>query len=156
MRKYDRQKVYSYAKQWVYGRNPKYYNYDALGGDCTNFVSQCIFAGCGQMNYIPGNGWYYIDANRKSPSWTGVEFLYQFLISNRSVGPQGKISLVNELEIGDIIQLNANGKQFTHSVVVIQNGENENNTFVAAHTYDVFGKKLSDYECLKYRCIHIE
>lgn len=42
------------------------------GGDCTNFVSQCIFAGSGIMNHNKRTGWYYINGNKKSPSWSGV------------------------------------------------------------------------------------
>lgn len=81
---YDRNLAIGYALKWALDRNPKYYNYDRLGGDCTNFISQCLFAGMSQMNYS-SNPWYYIDANRKSPSWTGVEFLYDFLINNKGV-----------------------------------------------------------------------
>lgn len=51
---YDRKKAVEYAQKWAYKRNPNYYNYDAIGGDCTNFVSQCIFAGSQVMNYIIG------------------------------------------------------------------------------------------------------
>lgn len=86
---YNRQNVLNYAKKWAYDRNPKYYNYDKIGGDCTNFISQCIFSGCNIMNYSKQNGWYYINANDKSPSWTGVQFLYKFLCGNESVGPYG-------------------------------------------------------------------
>ena len=39
-KKYDRDKVIEYAKKWAYSRNPQYYNYDGIGGDCTNFASQ--------------------------------------------------------------------------------------------------------------------
>ena len=95
---YDRQKVYNYAKKWAYSRNPKYYNYDPVGGDCTNFVSQCIYAGCNQMNYNKSNGWYYINGNNKSPSWTGVQFLYNFLINNKTVGPSGTNSAIDKLD----------------------------------------------------------
>ena len=100
--KYNRKEVYEYAKKWAYNRNPKYYNYDKLGGDCTNFSSQCILAGYKQMNYNLKNGWYYIDVNRKSPSWTGVEFLYQFLITNKNIGPKGKEVPIQELELSSI------------------------------------------------------
>ncbi len=48
---YDRKKSTEYAKKWAYLRNPSYYDYDKIGGDCTNFVSQCIFAGSQHMNY---------------------------------------------------------------------------------------------------------
>ena len=153
---YNRVKVYEYAKKWAYGRNPKYYNYDSIGGDCTNFASQCIFAGYGQMNYNKVNGWYYINGNDKSPSWTGVEFLYKFLISNKGIGPKGINVDINKLEIGDVIQLSFNRINYTHSVIVIQNGTNLNNTFIAAHTYDTFGKSLAEYYGVQeYRYIHI-
>ena len=48
--KYNREQACEYAKKWAYKRNPKYYNFDAVGGDCTSFVSQCIYAGIKEMN----------------------------------------------------------------------------------------------------------
>lgn len=154
--RYNREKVYEYAKKWAYYRNPQYYNYDAIGGDCTNFVSQCIFAGCNKMNYNKNNGWYYINGNNKSPSWTGVEFLYDFLIHNKGEGPSGKETTIDKLDIGDIIQLNFDGNKFSHSLVVIQNAKNINDTLVATHTFDTFGKRVSEYNFYNYRCIHVE
>lgn len=59
IKKYKRDDSVKYAKKWAYLRNQKYYNYDAIGGDCTNFVSQCIYEGCKVMNYDKVNGWYY-------------------------------------------------------------------------------------------------
>lgn len=153
---YNRTAVYEYAKKWAYGRNPKYYNYDNIGGDCTNFISQCIFAGCKQMNYDKNKGWYYITANNKSPSWTGVQLLYNFLISNKGPGPTGITSRIDQLQIGDVIQLSFNGTTFSHSLIVVQNGNQTYNTYVAAHTFDVFHKKLADYSFEDYRCIHIK
>ena len=155
MSKYDREKVYEYAKKWAYGRNPAYYNYDPVGGDCTSFVSQCIYAGCGQMNYNRLNGWYYINGNDKSPSWTGVEFLYNFLISNKRTGPKGEDALINELEIGDVIQLSFDGIKYSHSLIVVKNGISTRDTLIAALTFDTFGKKVSSYEYKNFRCVHI-
>ena len=153
---YNREKAYEYAKKWAYSRNPKYYNFDPVGGDCTNFVSQCIFAGRNQMNYNKNNGWYYINGNNKSPSWTGVEFLYNFLITNKGLGPKGEETTINNLNIGDVIQLSFDGKNFSHSLIVIKNGNSVNNTLIAAHTFDVFGKKINEYSYEKYRCVHIK
>lgn len=82
---YDRTKAVAYAEQWAYSRNPAYYSFNAIGGDCTNFISQCIYAGSGVMNYSNTNGWYYRNVNDRSPSWTGVEFLYNFLVNNNGV-----------------------------------------------------------------------
>ena len=50
---YDREAAVRYAHRWAYGRNPRFYNFDELGGDCTNFASQYLYAGTGIMNYTP-------------------------------------------------------------------------------------------------------
>ena len=65
---YDRAKAVAYAHEWAYGRNPRFYDFSNIGGDCTNFASQCLYAGSGVMNYSPTNGWYYINLNSRSPS----------------------------------------------------------------------------------------
>ena len=70
---YNREAAVAYARRWAFSRNPAYYNFDALGGDCTNFASQCLFAGCGVMNYTPDLGWFYNSLNSRSAAWTGVE-----------------------------------------------------------------------------------
>ena len=44
-------KTIKYAKKWALSRNPKYYDFDSIGGDCTNFISQCIYAGAKIMNF---------------------------------------------------------------------------------------------------------
>lgn len=156
--KYNRQKVIEYAKKWAYDRNPKYYNFDAVGGDCTSFASQCIFAGSNIMNYSKQNGWYYINGNNKSPSWSGVEFLYDFLTKNKAIGPFGKEVKEDEIEIGDLAQLSFNGTKFVHTLVIvkIENKLNLNQIFISSHTYDSFNKRISEYNFEKIRFIHIE
>ena len=43
---YNRQAAYNYAKKWWNRYNlADYYNYNPDGGDCANFVSQCLIAG---------------------------------------------------------------------------------------------------------------
>ena len=53
----------------MYSAAPAFYDYERIGGDCTNFASQCVYAGSGVMNYTRDLGWYYIDANNKAPAW---------------------------------------------------------------------------------------
>ena len=155
---YNRQKVLEYAKKWAYARNPKYYNFDTVGGDCTSFVSQCIYAGSNTMNYTKNTGWYYINGNNKSPSWSGVEFLYNFLINNKGFGPYGKVAKQEELELGDIAQLSFDGNKFEHSLVIV----NIENLFtlsgikIASHTFDSYNKSISEYIYKKIRFIHIQ
>lgn len=108
---YDRNSAINYAKKWALARNPKYYNFDPVGGDCTSFVSQCLFAGSQKMNYTRENGWYYNNGYDKSPSWSGVEYLYKFLINNKGYGPRGREVSQNEIQSGDIAQLSFSGNR---------------------------------------------
>ncbi len=154
---YDRTSAINYAKKWALSRNPKYYNFDSVGGDCTSFVSQCLFAGSKKMNYNSENGWYYNNGYDKSPSWSGVEFLYKFLTKNKSYGPRGQELSQNEIMPGDTAQLSFDGITFGHSLFIINvNGPSLNNISVATHTYDVLGKKIGEYNFLNVRFIHIE
>lgn len=155
---YDRKKAIQYAQNWAYKRNPQYYNFDNVGGDCTSFASQCIYAGSKIMNYSKQNGWYYINGNNKSPSWSGVEFLYNFLVQNKSIGPYGYETNQNEIELGDIAQLSFDGSKFSHSLVIvkIENKTDLNQIFISSHTFDSFNKKISEYNYEKIRFIHIE
>ena len=57
---YDRQKAVEYARRWALERNPIFEDYTGIGGDCTNFVSQAIFAGTCVQNYTRDLGWYLI------------------------------------------------------------------------------------------------
>ncbi|MCI8291190.1 MAG: amidase domain-containing protein [Clostridia bacterium] len=152
VKEYNRKLVVSYAQKWAYKRNKKYYNFDKIGGDCTNFASQCIYAGSKKMNYGK-SGWYYNSINDRAPSWTGVEFLYNFLVNNTAVGPFAKEVSQNEIQVGDIIQLSFDGNSYAHNLVVV---DLENDIKVAAHTFDVYGKSLFAYRFNKARFIHIE
>ena len=84
---FDRTAAVNYARRWALGRNPAYYDFENVGGDCTNFASQCLFAGAKIMNYKPVLGWYYNSSSDRTPSWSGVEYLYNFLTNNKSIGP---------------------------------------------------------------------
>ena len=154
---YNRDKAVAYAKQWAYSRNPEFYDFQELGGDCTNFASQVIYAGCGVMNYTPIYGWYYISLNNRSPSWTGVNQLYTFLTTNTAEGPRGKVVDLSEIEKGDIIQLDFNGDgSFDHTPVVVDVGAGTPETIlVAAHTNDAAWRPLSSYNYAAYRPIKI-
>lgn len=155
---YNREKVIEYAKKWAYDRNPQYYDFDNVGGDCTSFASQCIYAGTKIMNYSKQNGWYYISGNNKSPSWSGVEFLYNFLTQNKSVGPYGYEVEQDKIELGDIAQLSFDGNKFSHSLVIvkIQDKTDLNQIFISSHTFDSFNKRISEYNFEKIRFIHID
>ncbi len=155
---YDRAAAVAYAHRWAYGRNPAYYDYEELGGDCTNFTSQCIYAGSGVMNFTPTFGWYYINANHKAPAWTGVVYLYNFLTrSGLSLGPVGVPSAMEDLLPGDVVQLSFTGERFQHSPIVVAVGRPAlpENILVAAHSYDADYRPLATYDYQDVRFVHI-
>ncbi|MBR4305131.1 MAG: amidase domain-containing protein [Clostridia bacterium] len=155
---YDREKAAEYAYKWAYFRNPQYYDFQNIGGDCTNFASQAIFAGAGYMNYTPTYGWYYISANDRAPSWTGVQYLYNFLTTNKGVGPYGREVPIDQLEPGDIIQLAIDKNDYHHSPVVIgiDGTPSPDRILLAAHSANANCRPLSSYYYRKIRAIHIE
>lgn len=150
---YDRNLAVQYAKKWAFRRNPAFYDFSNIGGDCTNFASQCIFAGAGIMNYTPITGWYYISANDRTASWTGVEYLYNFLTGNEGEGPYAKEVPLSELEIGDVVQLGRETGDFYHTPVVV--GFSRGQILVAAHSYDAYNKPLFSYNFDRVRGLHI-
>lgn len=149
---YEREKVLQYAKDWALKRNPAYYNFEALGGDCTNFVSQCIYAGAPAMNHTQ-QGWYYSDLRSRSPSWTGVPYLYDFLVKNKGIGPFAEESSLSALQVGDVVQLGRALGTFYHSLIVV--GIEHGQLYVAAHTHDTQKRALSSYYFERARAIHI-
>lgn len=153
VREYDRIAARNYAVRWALSRNPEYYDFNDIGGDCTNFASQCIYAGSGVMNFSKDNGWYYIDLNNRSPSWSSTRFLYEFLVSNKGVGPFGSLSSIEKISPGDIIQLGDENNVFYHTIVVLSN---YTNIYVASHSYDALFKPLSSYSFYQARFIKID
>ncbi len=156
---YNRNLTVSYAQKFAFLRNPKYHNFDNLGGDCTNFCSQCLLQGSYGMNHSFNPKWYYNNVNDRSPSWTGVEFLYQYLIQNENKGPFAKPAIFKNIEIGDIIQLKfAGNPNFSHCLVVTQTNSqilSLSDIFVSAHTIDSYNRPLSSYKFSNIRFLKI-
>ena len=141
---YQRENAVAYARKYAFSQNPLFGNFAGIGGNCTNFVSQSIYAGGCQMNYTPTFGWYYISLEDRSPSWTGVEFFYNFIIENAGVGPFGRVATSDELEIGDVIQLGREGEGYYHTLLVV--GFSEEGLLVAAQTDNAYARPLATYD----------
>ena len=149
---YDRTAAVRYAREWALKRNPAYYDFSEIGGDCTNFVSQCIYAGAGVMNMSKTLGWFYINANDRTASWTSSQFLGRFLTENKGLGPYAKYVSEKEAEVGDVIQLlNMEGRPY-HSLFII---ETKPEILVAAHSIDSLDRRLSTYSAPEKRFLHI-
>ena len=151
-KEYNRENAVKYAQKYALVRNPLYFTFEGIGGNCTNFVSQCILAGSCVMNFTPTFGWYYLSANRRSASWTGVDFFYDFIVNNQGVGPYGGEISLEDAQIGDVIQL-SNGSNFYHTLIISEITEDD--VFVCANSVDSLNRPLSSYDYASYRVIKI-
>ncbi len=155
---YQRNAAITYAHTWAFNRNRKYYNFDGLGGDCTNFVSQCLYAGCGVMNYTRDFGWYYSSPSNRAAAWAGVPYLYRFLTTNRGPGPYASDLPISAAVPGDVIQLSFDGEAYKHSLLVVSVGDEPapENILLTTHTNDADNKPLALYTYMNARLLHIE
>ncbi len=152
---YDRKKAVDYAHEHVFQPNPAFYDFSQLGGDCTNFASQCLYAGGGVMNFTPVFGWYYISLQNRAPAWTGVQFLYNFLMSNEGPGPYAEEVKIGDLLPGDLVQLSFNGEYFQHTPVVVRAGNRPDRLLLTARSVNSDNRPLSTYPYQLVRYIHI-
>lgn len=127
---YDTEAALDYAMTWVDAieveRNDAYGSYDRYGGNCNNYISQCLFAGGIPMDSDGDNKWKWygeevnldeVDWGR-NPAWTGVEEFYTYASENDGYG---LVALVDENvysgSIGDVLQYGQNG-DWLHSVII--------------------------------------
>ncbi|MDR1570015.1 MAG: amidase domain-containing protein [Oscillospiraceae bacterium] len=154
---YNRNDAVKYAHKWALSRNPRYATFDKLGGDSTNFASQCLYAGSDIMNFTPDLGWFYLSFTQRSAPWSGAAYLYQFLLQNHGPGPYGENLPLFQAAPGDIIQLSFDGEKYTQTLVVVKAGDkpSPDNVRVATHNEDADDKLLSDYKYISFRLVHI-
>ena len=105
------------------------------------------------MNYTPIYGWYFIDAQNRSASWTGVEYFYNFMTQNNAQGPFADETGLDKARPGDILQLGNNDGDYYHSLVVLS--VTGDDIYIAANTNDALYRPLSSYNYGRVRCIHI-
>ncbi len=149
---FDSNKGIDYAKKYaIYSQisdEEKLFYYAYNGGDCTNFISQCVWAAYGgyikddiretkkniskkrKMVYTGNlkNSWYGTQPEGGgTPYWENVEQFFNYVTSPKEVGPRGKVYGsgkqadfdLNNVAPGDIIQFWPDGKgKWYHSVFV--------------------------------------
>ncbi|WP_127588905.1 amidase domain-containing protein [Paenibacillus koleovorans] len=121
---YNRTKAQEYANTWWNSANPSFVSLEV---DCTNFVSQCLFAGGAPMNYTGKRetGWWYQGHSKEregwSFSWAVAHSLCMHLTTSRSGLRADIMEHASQLTIGDVICYDWDG-----------NGRFQHNTFVTA------------------------
>ncbi len=158
---YLRERAVEYALRWALSRNPLFLDFTGQGGDCTNFVSQCILAGSCVMNDTLDFGWYFFSPTNRAPAWTGVRYFYEFLTGdpefareNGGAGPFGREVMTQQLMLGDVVQLaNAEGVYY-HTLIIT--GFEGDDILVCAHSDDARNRPLSTYNYATARFLHVD
>lgn len=172
---YNASDAVSYAREYAILRNP---NFESYTSDCTNFVSQCIYAGGIDMtfpNTIPSgvntttNYWYSRFAGYNidvptfdlSSSFINVVDLYEYLQESCNVLLTvcfDAETANEEATVGDIIQLKWSGGRYSHSIIVT--GGTSGNLEYCAHSTNRLDEPLStlesDTNLTRVRIIHFE
>jgi hypothetical protein len=140
-----------YALRWALSRNPLFPDFAGIGGDCTNFISQCLLAGGATMNPTRDFGWYYYTPENRAPAWSGVEFFYDFITGaevfrreNGGSGPYAaEITFADGLRVGDVVQLADSAGDFYHTLIIT--GFEGDIPLVCAHNDDARNRSLATY-----------
>ena len=159
---YNRDRAVEYARRWALTRNPLFLDFTGRGGDCTSFVSQSVFAGCGVMDFTPTFGWYYVTADNRAPAWAGVDEFFnfitgapQFVNAGGNTGPRGfNVTDGRVIDRGDVIQLANDSGEFYHSLLISELTDDD--ILVCAHSDDALDRPISTYNFATLRVIHIE
>lgn len=157
---YNRRYAVEYARRWALSRNPLFEDFSGRGGNCTNFVSQCLLAGSSVMDLTPTFGWYYRSLDDRAPSWTGVEQLFDFLTGSgdfERMSAQGPFAVIaanrQQLEAGDVVQLANRAGDFYHTLII--SGFDGDGILVCAHSDDALDRPLSSYSFASARILHV-
>lgn len=132
MNVYDRTRAVAYANEWWDKFHP---DFPMFRVNCTNFVSQCLFAGGAPMRGAPNreDGWWYNGENW-SFSWSVAHSLYWYLKTSETGLRAREVTTAKELYPGDIICYDFQGDhRWDHTTIVVgfdQTGE----PVVNAHT----------------------
>lgn len=153
LQQYDREAAVAYARKWALGRNPAYKDYEDWGGDCTNYISQCIHAGKIPFDHSGKDvltRWYWYSDSSRTPSWTAAEPFYKYISGNNNENTQNfgiytREAEYNELELGDIVQLIYEGRAYHNMIIteVILEEDYLVDYLICQHTYDLLDYPLS-------------
>ena len=162
-RVYDRNKAKAYADRWWNEPNPGFVRFQV---DCTNYVSQCLYAGGAPMNYT-GNrasGWWYErrgSSDNWSFSWSVSNSLYWYLNNSKSGLTAKRVQSPGDLDIGDVIIYDWDGDgAFQHSTIVTAFDGNgmplvNAHTTNSRHRYWEYKDSYAWSEKTVYRFFHI-
>jgi len=121
-REYRRDLAVAYADQWWNSINPAYEEFEV---DCTNYVSQCLFAGGAPINYTGKreSGWWYkgyVNGSEMwSYSWAVSNALERYLTHSTRGLTATVVERPEQLQLGDVVLYDWDGDgRYQHSTIV--------------------------------------
>ena len=150
----------TYAQRYYNTYNSSYPDWTSYGGDCANFISQCLYAGGKSMVGTPGtstaaqnwSNWFSsgssCNTSKVSSTWRGANAFKSYWKNNAS--SYSTFSSVGSSSYsygytGDAVSLlNSNGSAY-HTLMIVGYDYTNKDFIVAAHTYNTKTAKLSNY-----------
>lgn len=162
---YRREEAVAYAEKWWNEPNPAYENFAV---NCTNYVSQSLFAGQAPMNYTGRRetGWWYRGRTNGrewwSFSWAVADALQRYLSRSRSAGLRAEaVASPDQLQLGDVICYDWEGSgRYGHNTIVTAFAPDGSplvnaNTVSSRHRYWDYRDSYAWTGRTRYRFLHI-
>lgn len=154
---YNSTDAVNYANEYYKNYNSNYPDWNSQGGDCANFVSQCLYAGGKTMKGTPGTSssaqnftnWFSkgtaASTTNVSSTWRGADAFRNYWQDNAS--SYKKFTAVDKTSYsygwsGDAVSLlNSNGRAY-HTMIIV--GYDPPDFVLAVHTGSTNSALLSD------------
>lgn len=117
-KKYDREVASLYARKYAKNPNKDYpfYGKPDYKGDCTNFTSQCLYAGGIVTDNVGKYQWYKLNS-----AWRGANKFYEYWNNNKGSGStkglKASKSIFKDIRLADLIEKKPENA-VTHTVIV--------------------------------------
>ena len=153
---YDREAAVEYAHAWTGQRSGEWPDYGRYGGNCQNYVSQCLLAGGIPMDPYGGAVWKWYGetpnnlavAAGRSASWSSVDEFLAYAQDNSGYGLAATADApYYSGRPGDVIHL-GNGEDWRHTVLIVDTVEEDGETvdyLVDSNTADLRNFPVSAY-----------
>ena len=118
---YDRAAALAYADQYAMTRNDSWADFSYSGGNCQNYVSQCLLAGGIPADPYGDAVWTYGgEGYERSGSWASVSQFVSYAAANTGYGLAAQVGApYGSGQPGDIIQMgDGDGEGWHHTVLI--------------------------------------
>ncbi len=164
---YDRSAAVAYARQYMDERNEDWHDYSGEGGNCQNYVSQCILAGGIPMDVEGSARWKWFSAAQNDSasetgctlSWINVDSFWAYARDNTGSGLVAEVDAdFDSGQAGDLIVMGT-PDDWNHVVIITEVVKDaEGNTvdyLICSNTTDVRDFPVSAYPSPRRALIRI-